>query len=341
MPGKFAWASLPDEELLQLRLKDLKVTVAGTWLEACLGDLHGELDRRGFRVRPHVWISDEWFSPDNTPGIAIPFYLAHPRLMRLERKKIGDAEGGTRAECLRILRHETGHVVQHSYQLHRRRRWQQLFGRSSIRYPKYYRPDPASRHFVQNLRRWYGQSHPDEDFAETFAVWLQPRSNWRRHYADWPALRKLEYVDELMAEIAAEKPGLTRRLVVDPLSRFNVTLDEHYRRKQALYLTEWPKIYDHDLLRIFSADPRHRASPAAAMFLRQNRSQLKALVSQATGEHPVTLDSVLDDMIGRCRELKLRVVGSERQLIKSFAVLLSAEPVRSLYGPSRRQWFAL
>ena len=39
MSKKFAWAALPDEELLKLRLKDLQVTVEGTWLEDCLHDL--------------------------------------------------------------------------------------------------------------------------------------------------------------------------------------------------------------------------------------------------------------------------------------------------------------
>src|SRR5687767_7267317 len=171
MPRKrsddFPWASLPDEELLELRLKDLKVSVAGTWLARCLSDLHDELAQRGLRIRPHAWISDEWFSPDNTPGIAIPFYLTRRRLMRLERKKIIDVEGGSVAECMRILRHEAGHVMQHAYQLQRRRRWQQLFGPSKP-YPKHYRPNPRSRRFVRHLRLWYAQSHPDEDFAETF-----------------------------------------------------------------------------------------------------------------------------------------------------------------------------
>jgi hypothetical protein len=176
---KYFWASLADEQLLNVRLKDLKVTVEGTWLEDCVNILRDELQERHIRVRPHAWISNEWFSPDTTPGIAIPFYLAHPRLMRLERKMIIDVEGGTWPECMRILRHEAGHVVQHAYQLSRRRRWQQLFGPTSKRYPRYYRPNPASRHFVQHLRLWYAQSHPDEDFAETFAVWLRPRSNWR------------------------------------------------------------------------------------------------------------------------------------------------------------------
>jgi len=112
MPRRFAWASLPDDRLLKLRLKDFKVTVEGTWLKRCLQDLYGELEARGLRIKPHAWISNEWFSPDDTPGIAIPFYLAHPRLMRLERKMVIDVEGGTVPECMRILRHEAGHVVQ-------------------------------------------------------------------------------------------------------------------------------------------------------------------------------------------------------------------------------------
>ena len=340
-PRRFSWARLPDEELLQLRIKDLKVTVEGTWLERCLGDLYDELDQRGLRIRPHAWISSEWFSPDDTPGIAIPFYLAHPRLMRLERKKILDVEGGTVPECMRILRHEAGHVLQTSYQLQRRRRWQKLFGRSSTRYPSDYRPNPASKRYVQHLPLWYAQSHPDEDFAETFAVWLAPRSDWRKRYDGWPALKKLHYVDELMAEVAAEKPVLTRRLRVDPLSRLTSTLAEHYEKKLAHYAIDPQKAYDRDLHRIFSDDRRHHRSPAASTFLRHNRARIRQMVSKWTGEYQLTLDAILDDMIGRCRELKLRAVGPERKLRMDFTVLLTARTVHSLYSPSRRQWFAL
>ena len=341
MPRKFAWASLPDEQLLQLRLKDLDVSVEGTWLEGCLTELWDELGQRDLAIRPHAWISEEWFSPDTTPGIAFPFYLAHPRLMRLERKKIIEIEGGTVPECMRILRHEAGHVVQHAFQLQRRRRWQELFGRSSTRYPRYYRPNPASKQFVQHLRLWYAQAHPDEDFAETFAVWLRPRSNWRKRYADWPALKKLEYVDELMVEIAGQKPVLTRRLTVDPLRRLTHTLAEHYEKKQALYTVDAPKIYDRDLQRIFSDDPGQRHAPAASTFLRANRARIRQMVSKWTGEYQLTLDTVLDDMVARCRELKLRAPGSPRQLAMDFSVLLTAHMVHSLYSPSRRQWFAL
>jgi hypothetical protein len=338
---KFAWESLSDEQLLKRRLSSLRVTVEGTWLEDCVSNLHDELGERGLRLRPHAWISSEWFSPDNTPGIAIPFYLAHPRLMKLEKKMILDVEGGTWSECMAILRHEAGHTVQHAYQLHRRRRWQQLFGPSSKRYPRYYRPNPASRRFVQHLRLWYAQSHPDEDFAETFAVWLKPRSSWRTRYAGWPALKKLEYVDELMAEIAGKRPLLTGRERVDPLNELRETLADHYRKKQAMYAFDTPKTYDRDLYRLFSANPRHRRSPAASIFIRRHRARIRTLVAKWTGENQLTLDAVLDDMITRCRERNLRAVGSERKLFMDFTVLLTAKTMHALFGPSRRKWIAL
>src|SRR5258707_13653271 len=252
-----------------------------------------------------------------------------------------ELEGGRVAGCMGIRRHEAGDVGQGAYQLPRRRRWRELFGPSSRRYPRYYRPNPASRRYVNHLPLWYAQSHPDEDFAETFAVWLTPRSNWRRRYARWPALKKLQYVDELMAEMARHKPPATRRLRVEPLSQLTQTLAEHYEKKQAHHAIDYPKIYDRDLRRIFSADPRHRRSPAASTFLRRNRAKIRQLVSKWTGEYELTLDSVFDDMIGRCRELKLRAVGSERQLRMEFIVLLTAKTVHSLYSPSRRQWLAL
>jgi hypothetical protein len=338
---KYPWAKLSDADLLRRRLSGLKLTIEGSWLEGCLDDLYAELETKRLRIRPHAWISDEWFSPDNTPGIAIPFYLAHPRLMRLERKMIIDVEGGSRWECMRILRHEAGHVVQHAFQLQRRRRWQQLFGPSSKRYPSYYRPNPASRHFVQHLPLWYAQSHPDEDFAETFAVWLRPRSDWRRRYAGWPALKKLRYVDELMGEIAGKRPVLKERIKVDPLHQIDRTLGEHYTKKRERYTGETSTIYDRDLLQIFSDNPRHRRSPAATAFIRRHRADIRQIVSRWTGERQLTLDAVLEAMIDRCRELKLRAVGPERQLKMDFTVLLTAKTVYTLCSPSRRQWFAL
>jgi hypothetical protein len=338
---KYDWETLSDEELLKRRLSSLRVTVEGTWLEDCVSSLHQELEERDIRLRPHTWISSEWFSPDRKPGIAIPFYLAHPRLMKLEKKMMLDVEGGTWSECMAILRHEAGHTVQQAYQLHRRRRWQQLFGLSSKRYPLYYRPNPASRRYVQHLRLWYAQSHPDEDFAETFAVWLRPRSNWRMRYAGWPALKKLEYVDELMGELAGKRPLLTSRERVDPLHELSETLGSHYLKKQAFYAFNPPKTYDRDLYRLFSANPRHRHAQPASAFIRRHRAHVRKQVARWTGENQLMLDAVLDDMITRCRVHNLRAAGSERKLLTDFTVLVTAKTMHALFGPSQRKWIAL
>jgi len=338
---KYPWESLSDEQLLKHRLSGLRVTLKGTWLEDCVHALYEELAERGIRLRPHTWISSEWFSPAGVPGIAIPFYLTNERLMKLEQKMMLDVEGGTWSECMAILRHEAGHAMQHAYQFQRRQRWRELFGPSSKRYPRYYRPNPASRRYVQHLRLWYAQSHPDEDFAETFAVWLRPRSNWRTRYDGWPALKKLEYVDELMGELAGKKPPVASRERVDPLHQLSETLADHYKKKKTFYAFAAPKTYDRDLSKLFSADPRHRRGRPASSFIRRHRAQIRQQVARWTGENQLTLDAVLDDMILRCRELDLRAVGSERKLVINFTILLTAKTMHALFGPSRRKWIAL
>ena len=332
----FPWERYSDERLLKVRLKDLGVTIEGTWLEGCVTQLHEELDGRSLALKPHVWLSDEWFSPGGVPGFAVPFYLAHPRLRRLERNQILDVEGASRAECMRIMRHETGHAIQHAYQLQRRRRWQELFGKSSVRYPDYYRPRPSSKRFVLHLDRWYAQAHPDEDFAETFAVWFQPRPLWKRRYAGWPALKKLEYVDELMTELAGKRPLISSKACIDPLSKLKKTVREHYAEKRARYSVAYPPIYDPELKRLFPSTADDRGAESAAAFLKRNRGEIRQIVSRWTGEYQFTLDQVLKDMIARCRELRLRAAGSERRLKLDFAILLTVQTMHCLYGGSRR-----
>jgi len=341
MPARVAWSRFSDERLMRVRLKDLGLTIEGTHLEGLVEKLYEELENRGLRLRPHVWLSDEWFSPGGVPGFAIPFYLAHKRLRRLEQRQLLDVEGASRSECLRIMRHETGHAFQHAYQLHRRRRWQQLFGKSSTRYPEYYRPNPASKRYVQHLRLWYAQSHPDEDFAETFAEWLRPRSDWRRRYAGWPAYKKLVYVDQLMEEIANEKPVNSARRKVEPLHALKRTLGEHYTARRKKYTVQFPNIYDADLRRLFSDQPQHRRRERASSFLRRNRGEIRTLVAKWTGEYQYTLDIVLGNIIGRCGDLHLRAVGPERQLVTDFSVLLTVKTMHFLYSQGRKHWIPL
>lgn len=318
------WARLPDEKLLDLRFCDLDLRIEGTWLEEMIARLYDELARRGIPFRPHCWLSSEWFSPDGVPGIAMPFYLAHPRLMRLERRRMLEVEGGTREWCLKILRHEAGHALDTAYRLRRKQRWQRVFGRASQPYPDTYRPKPYSHDFVQHLGWWYAQSHPLEDFAETFAVWLRPGARWKRDYDGWSALRKLEYVDELVRDVARSRPQVRTRQRVDPLKKLRRTLREHYDTRHARYGVDLSELYDRDLLRLFSPGGE-RAGASAVAFLRRVRPELRQLVAGWTEQHPYTVDQFLNDMMIRCRALRLRLNRSEEQAKLDAAVLLTVQ----------------
>ncbi len=200
------WAELPDEQLLDLRMSDLPLSLAGTVMETRLAQLRTELLARGLDFPIHFYLASEWFTPDGHASMAVPFYLAHPRLEKLEQAQMLAVEGGEHEWCMRILRHEAGHVVDNAYKLRLRRQRRALFGKSSEAYPEFYAPKPYSKSFVLHLDPWYAQSHPDEDFAETFALWLTPQSNWQQRYAGWPAIKKLEYMDELMQSLAGKAP---------------------------------------------------------------------------------------------------------------------------------------
>jgi Putative zinc-binding metallo-peptidase len=331
---------MTQRELLSVRLCDLNVSIEGTWLEKQIERVRGELAQRDLRFNPHFWLSDEWFSPAGVPGVALPFYLAHPKLTRLERSKMLEAEGATGESCMRLLRHELGHAIQHAFKLQRRHEWQRLFGKASTPYPEAYRPNPASRRYVHNLDAWYAQSHPEEDFAETFAVWLRPRYNWRRRYQGWPALRKLEYVDGLMAELAGQSPLVRIRAKPFSLSRERMTLGTYYERKRAHYSVGFSNTYDRDLKRLFNeGEGAGDGRETAAAFLRRHRREIRCMVAKWTGEYQFTLNQVLEQMIGRCKELRLMADGPERNLVLDFAIMLTVHGMNYLYRG--REWHAM
>jgi Putative zinc-binding metallo-peptidase len=308
------WERLDDEALLRLRFRDLSLRLASSPVGDDARRLVAQLERRGIRFKPHFWFSTEWFSPDGVPGIAVPFFLGHPRLVRLERRMMGQAEGGNRRWRLRLLRHELGHAVDTAFGLRRRSDWRLVFGSASAAYARDYTVQPRSKNYVLHLEHWYAQSHPTEDFAETFAVWLQPKARWRAEYAGWPALAKLEFVDQLMAEIAGRAPSKWDRSIVAPLSSNHRTLGEHYRRR--MHLNEGGELrYDSWLMRAFP--PRAgSASGSAERLLIDLKPQLTRALLHRSRAHPYLVFQVLRAVRRRARQLDLQVGGSKRDAVR-------------------------
>jgi hypothetical protein len=336
-PKAPVWAKWPDDKLLGLKMSELGVRIEGSVLEKRLWELDQELAARGIAFRPHFWLSDEWFTPDGVPGIAIPFYLAHPRLARLEREQMLEVEGGTPSWCMRILRHEAGHAIDNAYMLRRRRKRQQLFGSSAVPYPEFYTPKPYSRSFVLHIDNWYAQSHPDEDFAETFAVWLNPKSDWRKRYHDWPALKKLEYIDALMREIASQPPPVDNHRLVDPLHRIRRTLRQHYKRKTEHYGFDYPNFYDRDLRRLFPAPAEGVRTMPASRFINRVRKDVRRTVGAWTGVYQYTIDQVIEEMAERCDELELRfTAGADERTRSDFIVVLTVQTMNYLHSGRHR-----
>ena len=330
------WTSLSDEALLDMRISDLPLTIEGSWLEAPIALLYDELAARGLTFRPHFWISSDWFTPDGVPGIAIPFYLAHPRLMKLEESQMLEVEGGESEWCMKILRHEAGHAFDNAYDLRRRRTRLRLFGSPRQDYPDFYLPKPYSKSFVLHLDSWYAQSHPDEDFAETFAVWLAPNSDWRNRYQDWPALKKLEYVDRLMTEINGTPPVIRSRRQMEPIRTLRRTLRAHYKHKREHYGLEHPNFTDRDLRRLFSDDPAFARNKLAASFIQRIRRDVRRLVAEWTGSYQYTIDQVIEDMIARSRVLKLRLKYPEDRTKLDFTLVLTVQTMNYLHSGRHR-----
>jgi hypothetical protein len=324
LPARQHWAELSDDELLERRLCDLGLAIEGTWLEGCVAQLYGELDARDIRLRPRCYLGDEWFSPAGVPAIAIPFYLAHPRLQQLEKKMMMEVEGGGGHEdTMRFLRHECGHAVCHAFVLADRPDWKQAFGSPAQEFRDHYRYQPYSRNFVRHLENWYAQSHPEEDFAETFSVWLTPGVDWKALYRGWPALRKLEFVDRLMRELASKAPVIRQGRKTYDVRTLRSRLRTHYERRRKLYAEESPSFFDADLERIFVERSASSGVPASR-FLRRHRVQIVDAVAFWTRERKFTVDRLLKQLVGRCDGLKLCVPRDEDRAKLEMAAYLSA-----------------
>lgn len=308
------WAALDDDKLLEKRISHLGLKLEATELQPLIQQLYDELAAKGLVFMPPCHVGDEWFVPVGIPAIFIPFFLVNDRLRKLERRMILEVEGGTPEWFMRLMRHEAGHAYSYAYQLYKKKRWQQTFGLASTEETDFYRPRPYSRSYVVHLDDWYAQSHPDEDFAETFAVWLTPGLNWRERYKGWGALQKLEYVDELMRSIAGRPPVHQPPYRVQDYDCLNTKLKTHYAKKRKLYEDSYPDFYDNDLRQLFAAGPGLAARVKASAYLRHRRQSLMDSVCQWTNESKYRVNKLLARLIERCNQLDLHVKPDDHQL---------------------------
>jgi hypothetical protein len=242
---------------------------------------------------------------------------------------------------MRILRHEAGHAIDNAYQIHSKESWRRVFGTYGQAYPKSYKPKPNSRRYVLHLDSWYAQAHPAEDWAETFAVWLRPRTPWRIRYKGWPALKKLEYVDRLMRRLSQQRPKNWRKRIDEPISELKITLEQYYRDKKKRYSLEYPPFYDRDLRRIFSQDPKYKSRPSAASFFKKFRRELRNVVARGTGVHSYTIDHVIDNIRERAKALKLRVAHSEKFTKEEATIMLTVHTMNIVHSGRYRFHFGM
>ena len=318
------WESLTDEELLRVRICDLGLKIAGSEVEPRVARLNAALDDRQLLTRPLCYLGAEWQSPNGVPAICIPFYLASPRLRQLEMHQMLEVEGDTAEACDQLMFHECGHVVDHAYGLSTRKSWREVFGDNRIEYnPAIYHHRPYSKAYVRHLPNWYAQSHPDEDFAETFAVWLTlDAEQWRRKYASWKALEKLEYVEKTLRAVARKPPKVTRgRLLADAASS-RKTLGMHYAWKRKLWSSNYPDFYDDDLKKIFGQ--MTPGDETAAHLMRRYRRSITTAIVNWTGEPKYTVDRLITKLISRAKALNLGTPRDEPALLIDIGSYLSA-----------------
>jgi putative zinc-binding metallo-peptidase len=296
----------PDiQELLTKPIKELGLKLEGSHLERYVQKLYRELERKGLKkFRPICYLTDEWGCPSGEPVIGVPFYLADPKLARLE-KAMNDLED--EREILMYLRHEAGHAFNYAYELYKTPEWRDLFGPFRRPYRDNYRPIPFSRRFVRHIAGWYAQKHPDEDFAETFAVWLTPRSQWRKRYKGWVALAKLRYVDRMAHKLRDAEPLRTKGHTDLTVDEMETTVADFYQRALQKHLSPGELALDTDLTDIFKISRRRtRDVRAAADLLRENRKTIVDKVAYWTGVPRPLIKELVEAVATRVGELQLR-----------------------------------
>ena len=304
-----------DINLLGKRICDLGLKIQGSPLEAPVERVQREFAMTGLaRLKPVFYLSDEWGVNFDTIAVGIPFYLADERLRFLYASRGGLVEGIDAEDILRYLRHELGHVVNYAYRLYDTEEWQALFGVMALEYPEEFSVVPFHSKYVRHLPGQYAQIDSDEDWAETFAVWLTPRLDWRQLYRDAPMiLGKLEYCERTIASLGERDPLVTDAELDQDVSEITDTVEDFFNEEVSV--VELPGSVDGDL-RILLGPHSHASDSArelAAPFMHQHRYHLAASVYRWTGIYPERIQPVLDYLERRAATLELTYLSVERE----------------------------
>ena len=319
-------AELNDADILKLRFKNLGLSISESEVQDYVNQLYSELERKGLKFKPQIFFGDEWFSPEGMNAIAVPFYLANTRLKNLEKSMMLEVEGGRPDWFMKLLRHEAGHCFDHCYKFSKRKKWSEIFGSPDEDYaPETYRPQPYSKGYVKHLERWYAQAHPDEDFAETFAVWLTPGVDWKKEYSKWPgALKKLNYMESLALESAKMKNSSVKGRVPSNVANLTTTLEKYYAKRRKENADDYPDFYDADLKTIFNGAADDKASLSARRFMKRHKKDIVSTVAWATKERKFTIDALVKRLTDRSAEIGLRLGKSENQTTMEVASFLTS-----------------
>jgi hypothetical protein len=320
-----------------MRISELSLRIESSPLEPFTRRLHRELEAKRVPFKPDFYLTDAWGCPDRVPVIGVPFYLVDQRLQRLEEEQTGEVEDG--ATIMKFLRHEAGHAINYAYRLWTREEWIEAFGVFTRPYRDEFQPSPFSRSFVRHIDsypygRTYAQKHPDDDFAETFAVWLTPRSAWRRRYRGWPAMRKLRAVDRLMRSIAHSSPPRQRTRLYRPVESMRILLAEYYGNK-AKRLRRAAQGYVDDKLREIFPPSRSKAPLAVSQLLRDRRSELQQRASRWSGLDEEDTGAIVEKLAERAQALKLSY-GRSRSVEKLMDVVALAVALSMQYATTGR-----
>ena len=304
------------QRLLAKRINELSLKIAGTQLETLVNRLYHELEAKGITFKPKCYLTDEWGCPHGIPVIGIPFYLADPKLSRLEGELTG-IEAENEDEIMMYLRHETGHAFNYAYRLYLQSEWRRAFGLFSTPYKEDYKSKPFDPSFVRHIPGWYAQKHPDEDFAETFAVWLTPHSNWTTKYNDTPALTKLLYVDRIAKKYGNVTPLVTEETFDTPIEELTDTLKEWYETSSTLSRStiNLPSIINEDLLALFlvSGHGPTGSNISAAVFIRTYQRTISQTVNHWTGIDHERIDLLIEALIKRITMLNLQMTDEKKE----------------------------